>query len=358
MKILKVKEYKMDFSVLKSYTEEILYLVESEDSIVAELMTKCGNRKTAGKKLALILNYVFSYKVKKVSVEPVQNAYHASVSINRYDIEEAVGLDNNEKIIAFYNEVAKRISAFNEAIEAAEKVEIKEEATEKITEEAVEEVKEENSDNIGNDNTGNDNIGNGNTGDDNRGNENTGHRNQGNYNTGNANIGKCNTGYANIGNGNTGSYNTGSYNTGDYNAGSANTGSYNTGNYNAGSRNVGGFNTGNHNQGNYNTGNGNIGDNNAGDFNKCSFSVGCFNTEPEKIRLFNMPSNWTMLDWQDSRACYLLNNMLGNGKTHQNWWNNLPAKDKKEIKSIPNFDKDIFKEITGIDIDGKGSNEK
>ena len=34
------------------------------------------------------------------------------------------------------------------------------------------------------------------------------------------------------------------------------------------------------------------------------------------------------------------------------WWRSLSDSDKDVITSIPNFDKDIFKEITGIDIDG------
>lgn len=34
----------------------------------------------------------------------------------------------------------------------------------------------------------------------------------------------------------------------------------------------------------------------------------------------------------------------------QPWWNNLKYKDKKAILELPNFDKDIFKEITGIDV--------
>ena len=34
----------------------------------------------------------------------------------------------------------------------------------------------------------------------------------------------------------------------------------------------------------------------------------------------------------------------------QRWWDRLPAKDKQEVKSLPNFDAEIFKEITGIKI--------
>lgn len=32
------------------------------------------------------------------------------------------------------------------------------------------------------------------------------------------------------------------------------------------------------------------------------------------------------------------------------WWENMSDKNKNIIKSIPNFDADIFKEITGIEV--------
>ena len=34
----------------------------------------------------------------------------------------------------------------------------------------------------------------------------------------------------------------------------------------------------------------------------------------------------------------------------QPWWKRLDERRKKEVKSIPNFDAKIFKEITGIDV--------
>ena len=35
------------------------------------------------------------------------------------------------------------------------------------------------------------------------------------------------------------------------------------------------------------------------------------------------------------------------------WWGTLDDTDKQTIMSIPNFDKAVFKEITGIDVDGE-----
>lgn len=33
------------------------------------------------------------------------------------------------------------------------------------------------------------------------------------------------------------------------------------------------------------------------------------------------------------------------------WWIDLSESDRKEVLSLPNFDKDVFKQITGIDIE-------
>ena len=100
--------------------------------------------------------------------------------------------------------------------------------------------------------------------------------------------------------------------------------------------------------------------------------------------LFNKPSEWTYQNWLESEACYLLNqipcdvleyiefnDMTDEEKAahlkaettggylqmsekinqRQEWYDSLSDDNKTAIKSIPNFDKDIFKDITGIDID-------
>lgn len=128
----------------------------------------------------------------------------------------------------------------------------------------------------------------------------------------------------------------------------------------------------------------NSGNRNSGDWNKCSFSNGCFNTTSPKIYLFNKPSEWTYEDWLNSEARYLLNQIPGdvleyiwlsnmtdeekaahpeaettggylkvldNSECAVIWWRGLSDRQKAIITAIPNFDKAIFKEITGIDID-------
>ena len=198
------------------------------------------------------------------------------------------------------------------------------------------------------------------------------------------NIGKdctglCNTGNRNTGNRNTGDWNTGNRNTGDWNTGDWNTGDWNTGDWNTGNRNTGNRNTGNRNTGDWNTG-----DCNTGDWNKSSFNTGCFNTEEPKIMLFNKPSDMTYREWIDSDARYLLNRIpkdvvewvyeedmtdeekvanptyettggylkvLDESECGQLWWGSLSDLQKNHIKSIPNFDAEIFEQCTGIKVD-------
>ena len=193
-----------------------------------------------------------------------------------------------------------------------------------------------------------------------------------------------NTGKDNTGRGNAGNWNAGNWNTGRGNAGNRNAGNRNTGNWNAGNRNAGNRNTGRGNTGDENTGDENTGNRNTGDWNSTDFSTGCFNTKEEKIRLFNKRSNWTYRDWKYSSArdlmcdCpytktvwinekYMTDSEKEENSTwkrtggylktievtdedRQAWWDNLDDEDQEEIKSLPNFDKEIFKEITGIEV--------
>lgn len=173
------------------------------------------------------------------------------------------------------------------------------------------------------------------------------------------NIGKDCTGLCNTGNWNTGDRNTGYYNTGDWNTGNCNTGGCNTGNYNAG-----GYNT--------------------GDWNKSSYNTGCFMTKEHNIMMFNKPSEWTFQMWLGSKARFILSHIprnvvkwiesydmtdeektahpeyettggylkvLDESECGQIWWNGLSDEDKEIIRSIPNFNPDIFYQCTGIKVD-------
>lgn len=156
-----------------------------------------------------------------------------------------------------------------------------------------------------------------------------------------------------------------------------NTGNGNTGDRNTGDRNTGDWNTGNGNTGNWNTGNGNT-----GNCNSASFSNGVFCTEEPEILIFNKPSGMTFRQWHDSFACYLLNQIqfmpnvwvwdydmtdeekevhpeykttggflkvLDTSDCCVRWWESLGEYQRNIIRSVPNFDAVIFKQITGID---------
>ena len=180
----------------------------------------------------------------------------------------------------------------------------------------------------------------------------------------------------NTGKGCTGLCNTGNRNTGDCNTGDCNTGDCNTGNRNTGNRNTGDWNTG---------------DCNTGDWNLSSFNTGCFMTEEQKIMLFDKPTDWTYRDWINSDARYALTNIpknvvewvssydmtdeekekyptyettggylkvLDESESAQIWWDGLTEGVKNTIKSLPNFDAEIFRKCTGIKVESEDkSNE-
>ena len=117
------------------------------------------------------------------------------------------------------------------------------------------------------------------------------------------------------------------------------------------------------NSGDWNSGNRNSGDWNSGDWNS---------------------GDWNSGDWLNSEARYLMNQIQGdilewvylsdmtdeekaehpeaettggylkeldNSECAVIWWRSLNQRQKNVIMAVPNFDKAIFKEITGIDVD-------
>lgn len=134
--------------------------------------------------------------------------------------------------------------------------------------------------------------------------------------------------------------------------------------------NTGLFNTGDRNTGNWNT----------GLWNSCNFSNGVFcNREDDNIRIFNQPSGMSFEDFLKSEYYGALTSKpviltewceyaeeekdteekrITGGylksysyeEAHRNWWNKLTEENKKIIQSIPNFDPEIFFDITGIDV--------
>lgn len=206
--------------------------------------------------------------------------------------------------------------------------------------------------------------------------------NEGRSCTGLCNTGDCNTGDWNTGNWNTGNRNTGDCNTGTWNTGNGNTGNRNTGNWNTGNRNMGNWNTGNWNTGDWNTGDCNMGSCNTGSWNKSNWSCGFFNTAEQQLIVFNKPLNMDRKDFLKNIGVQVLDlhytdkwwicseNMTDEEKAAhpehlttggylktvdfetacKMMWDNLDDKEKAAVKKIPNFDAEIFEEITGIKV--------
>ena len=180
---------------------------------------------------------------------------------------------------------------------------------------------------------------------------------------------------------NTGFFNSGYRNSGNYNSGNCNSGDYNSGNYNSGYYNSGYCNSGYHNSGDYNSGYCNSGDYNSGYFNSCDYSSGLFCTQDPKVKIFDIETDMTMkeviqTDWYRMLFKYSIDltrwieytdeekqsdkdkDLIGGYlKTYtykeacKNWWNEYTDKEKAVIMSMPNFDKDKFKQITGIEVE-------
>ena len=189
--------------------------------------------------------------------------------------------------------------------------------------------------------------------------------NTGNYNTGCGNSGDSNSGYRN-----SGGRNSGDSNSGDSNSGYSNSGYSNSGDSNSGDRNSGDRNSGDRNSG----------DSNSGDCNACNNSSGVFNSKEQSIYIFNRKSQLTLNEWRKSEAYSIVcrmtttvwvwesdmsdEEMEANPK-HETlggylkvfkykeawkiWWDKLDSEEKDTIRAIPNFNKKVFKEITGID---------
>ena len=195
-----------------------------------------------------------------------------------------------------------------------------------------------------------------------KGEEKQGLINSGNRNSGNRNSGDCNSGNRNSGNWNSGDCNSGNWNSGDCNSGNWNSGDCNSGDCNSGDCNSGDRNSGNMNSGNYNSGN---------------YNSGFFNSDEPYVRMFNKMTNYKMKDIKIPSWCYFdltvwvsHDTATEEEKTEHKaeievcggflkpinykdaWrlaWNKASVKERKQLFELPNWDNQVFKEITGID---------
>ena len=240
--------------------------------------------------------------------------------------------------------------------------------------------------NSGNLNSGDRNSGNWNSGNMNSGDMNSGDRNSGNWNSGNMNSGDMNSGDRNSGNRNSGNWNSGNWNSGNLNSGDRNSGNWNSGNLNSGDRNSGDMNSGdlnsgNHNSGNCNSGNHNSGDWNSGNWNSGDCNSGFFNSDEPYVRMFNKMTDKKKEDIDIPSWCYfdltvwvshdtateeektshkaeieIYGGFLKSINYKDAWrlaWNKASIEERKKLFNLPNWDNQVFKEITGIDAENE-----
>ena len=155
----------------------------------------------------------------------------------------------------------------------------------------------------------------------------------------------------------------------------------NTGLFNSGHRNSGYRNSGDMNSGHRNSGHMNSGYRNSGVANKCNGSNGVFCNETDmNIRIFNKPSGMSLHDFYNSKyweamisepynltVCerYTAEECAADPEKCRagghlvvrtpeeawaEWWAKLTDENKEIIKQIPNFDPDVFNDITGIEV--------
>lgn len=197
------------------------------------------------------------------------------------------------------------------------------------------------------------------------------------------NAGENCTGYRNGGDRNSGNRNGGDYNSGDFNSGIGNSGDFNSGYWNSGNYNSSNGNSGDSNSGYWNSGNYNSGDQNSGDWNSTDYSTGFFNSVEQPLYIFNKPANisrdaFNNLPAVKAMRCKYANNLwipdmemtdeekiahpeykttggylkTVDFKTACNiMWDSMTWKEKVAVKDIPNFNAEVFKDITGIVVD-------
>ena len=194
--------------------------------------------------------------------------------------------------------------------------------------------------------------------------------NSGRRNSGRRNSGRCNSGDRNSGCCNSGDRNSGDRNSGDCNSGNRNSGDCNSGYYNSGY-----YNSGNRNSGNWNSGNWNSGDRNSGYCNTNEPPVRIFNafTEVKKEDIafpnflyFNL-TVWVSHDTatEEEKAkhkteietCGGFLKMLEYKEAFRLAWNKASKKEHRKLLNLPNWNNDIFKEISGIDAEAEIAKE-
>ena len=164
---------------------------------------------------------------------------------------------------------------------------------------------------------------------------------------------KHNSGFNNSGDSNSGYRNSGDSNSGDSNSGDSNSGDSNSGSSNSGDRNSGSRNSGYYNSGYANSGDCNSGSRNSGSYNSGSNNSGYFNSNiPTVVRVFNKECARAIW-YQASKPSFFNKLDIVNNSYKKAWqeaYKGATKEDKDLLQALPNFDAEIFEEITGIKI--------
>ena len=190
-----------------------------------------------------------------------------------------------------------------------------------------------------------------------------------------------NSGYRNSGDRNSGNCNSGDWNSGDRNSGDWNSGDCNSGYRNSGDRNSGNCNSGNRNSGDCNSGNRNSGDWNSGDWNSGNRNSGFFNSTEPNVRMFNKMTEkksseidipgWCYFDltvWvshdtatdaekkEHKKEIETCGGYLKTLEYKEAWklaWDKASKEEHEKLLKLPNWNNEVFKEITGIDAEAE-----
>ena len=184
--------------------------------------------------------------------------------------------------------------------------------------------------------------------------------------------------------------NSGDFNSGNFNSGARNSGNWNSGNRNSGARNSGDFNSGDFNSGDFNSGarnsgNWNSGDRNSGNWNSGNLNSGYLNIDEPLVRIFgkettikredlNFPDYFyfELNEWVDESdmtnkekeayPSYVTCGGYLKTREYKQAWKESYEKASKEDKELtfklPNFDAEMFYQISGIDLRDGLDNKK
>lgn len=169
------------------------------------------------------------------------------------------------------------------------------------------------------------------------------------------------------------------------NSGYCNSGYCNSGDCNSGNMNSGDWNSGDHNSGNRNSGNRNNGNYNSGDYNSGNWNSGYFNSNEPFVRMFNKDTRLKRYEIKIPSFCYFgltvwvshdtatdeekeehkkeIETCGGFLKTlsyKEAWrlaWDKASKEEHLKMLELPNWDNEVFKEISGIDAEAEIAKE-